>query len=107
MPYSEAAANLWHQEEEKDKSQRVQNKQTHAREAHRPAPSSPSEVMTMLKGVKKHEDQEQGKAKHEAPHSINHKATQNKNTGATALERSVAQTKCTWGFKDILLSTLF
>ena len=45
----------------------------------------------MLKELKKHEDKEQGKAQHEAPHSINHKATRNKNnTGTTALERSVA-----------------
>ena len=42
----------------------------------------------MLKGLKKHEDKEQGKTKHEASRSINHKATQNKNnTGTTALER--------------------
>ena len=60
-----------------------------AREGHRPAPSSPGGVIT-----KKHEDKEQGKTlKHEAPRSMNHKATQNKNnTGTTALERSVAQT---------------
>ena len=45
----------------------------------------------MLKGMKKHEGKEQGKTlKHEAPRSINHKATQNKNTGTTALERPVA-----------------
>ena len=46
----------------------------------------------MLKGMKKHEDNEQGKTlKFEAPCSINHKATHNKNnTGTTALERSVA-----------------
>ena len=45
----------------------------------------------MLKGKKKHEDKEQGKTlKDEAPRSINHKATQNKNnTRTTALERSV------------------
>ena len=67
-------------------------KQTNAREAHRPAPSSQSEVITMLKGMTKHEDKEQGRSlKHDAPRSINHKATQNKNnTGTTALERSVA-----------------
>ena len=65
------------------------NKQTNAREAHRPAPSSPSEAITMRKEMKKHEDKEHGKTlKHEAPRSINHKATQNKNnTGTTALER--------------------
>ena len=59
-----------------------------AREAHRAAPSSPSEAITMLKEMKKHEDKEHGKTfKHEAPRSINHKATQNKNnTGTTALE---------------------
>ena len=68
----------------------MQNKQI--REAHRQAPSSPSEVITMLKGMKKHEDKEQGKTiKHEALRSINRKATQNKNNiGITALERSVA-----------------
>ena len=46
----------------------------------------------MLKGIKKHEDKEHEKTlKHEAPRSISHKATQNKNnTGTTALERSVA-----------------
>ena len=67
------------------------NKQTNAREAHRPAPSSTSEVITMLKRTTKHEDKEHGKTpKHEAPLSISHKATQNKNnTGTTALERPV------------------
>ena len=46
----------------------------------------------MLKGKKKYEDKEHGKTlKQEAPRSINHKATQNKNnTGTTALERSVS-----------------
>ena len=45
MPESQAAANPCHQEEEKkDKSQRVQNKQTNAREAHRPARSSLSDA---------------------------------------------------------------
>ena len=69
----------------------MQNKQTNAQEAHKPAPSTPSEVITMLKGLKKHEDKEQGKTKHEAPRRINHKAAQNKNiTRTTALERSVA-----------------
>ena len=65
------------QEEDKnDKNVRVQNKQTNAREAHRPAPSSQSEIITMLKGMKKHEDKKHGKTlKHEAPLSMNHKAT--------------------------------
>ena len=42
----------------------------------------------MLKGMKKH-----GKTlKHEAPRSVNHILTQNKkNTGTTALERSIAK----------------
>ena len=43
----------------------------------------------MLKGQKKHIDKEQGKTKHEAPRSVNYRATQNKNNiGTTALERS-------------------
>ena len=46
----------------------------------------------MLKGMKRHEDKEHRKTlNHEAPRSLNHIATQNKNnTGTTALERSVA-----------------
>ena len=47
----------------------------------------------MLKGQKKHIDKEQGKTKHEAPRSVNYRATQNKNNiGTTALERSVVYT---------------
>ena len=51
---------------------------------------SPSEEITMLKGKTKHEDKEKEKTlKHEAPCSINHKATQNKNNiGTIALELS-------------------
>ena len=45
----------WHQEEEKDRNQRVQNKQTNAQEAHRPAISFPSDVVTMPKGLKTRE----------------------------------------------------
>ena len=44
----------------------------------------------MLKGQKKHIDKEQGKIKHEAPGSVNYRATQNKNNiGTTALEQSL------------------
>ena len=52
-------------------------------------PFFPSEVITMLNGMKKHEDNEHGKTlKLEAPRSINHKATQDKkNSGTTALDR--------------------
>ena len=59
---------------------------TKAREAHRPAPSSPSELITMLKGMK-HEDKEHRKTlQHEALRSLNNQATHNKNnTGTTAL----------------------
>ena len=47
----------------------------------------------MLKGQKKHTDKEQGKTKHEAPRSVNYRATQNKNNiGTHALERSVIYT---------------
>ena len=57
----------------------MQNKQTNAREAQRPAPSSPSEVITMLKGMKNREDKGHEKTlKYEAPRSINHKAIRNK-----------------------------
>ena len=44
----------------------------------------------MLKGQKKHIDKEQVKTKHEAPRSVNYRATRNKNKiGTAALERSV------------------
>ena len=47
----------------------------------------------MLKEQKKHIDKEQGKTKHEAPRSVNYRATQNKNNiGIIALERSVVNT---------------
>ena len=44
----------------------------------------------MLNGQKKHIDKEQGKTKHEAPRSVNYRATlSTNNIGTTALERSV------------------
>ena len=47
-----------------------------------------SKVIKMLKGQKKHIDKEQGKTKHEAPRSVNHRAIQNKNnTRTTASEK--------------------
>ena len=47
----------------------------------------------MLKGQKKHIDKEHGKRKHEAPRSVNYRATQYKNNiGSTALERSAVYT---------------
>ena len=56
----------------------------------------------MLKGQKKHIDKEQGKTKHEAPRSVNYRASQNKNNiGTTASERSVVNT--TGGFKGLSL----
>ena len=67
----------------------------------------------MLKGQKKHIDKEQGKTKHEAPRSVNYRATHTKNNiGTIALERSVVYT--TRGLKaftnftldsDIILNT--
>ena len=54
MPQSQTAANPRHQEEEKkDKNIHAQNKQTHVRESKGPAPSSPSEVIRMLKQMEK------------------------------------------------------
>ena len=47
----------------------------------------------MLKGQKIHINKEQGKTKHEAPRSVNYRATQNKNNiGTTALERAIVYT---------------
>ena len=54
MPQSQNAPNPRHQEEEKkDKNIHAQNKQTNVQEAQRPAPSSPSEVIIMLKQTEK------------------------------------------------------
>ena len=59
----------------------------------------------MLKGQKKHIDKEQGKTKHEAPRSVNYRATQNKNNiGTTALVRSEVYT--TEGLKGLSLYKL-
>ena len=77
----------------------IANKQMHNKHK---APSSPSEVIKMLKGQKKHIDKEQGKTKHEPPRSVNYRATQNKNNiGTTALERSAVYT--TGWFKGLSL----
>ena len=60
----------------------------------------PLKVIKLLKGKKKHIDKEQGKTKHEAPRSVNYRATQNKNNiGTIALEQSVVYTtgECVWG----------
>ena len=62
----------------------------------------------MLKGQKKHTDKEQFKTKHEAPRSVNYRATQNKNNiGTTALERSVVYTTGGGGVKNLFFSNLF
>ena len=54
MPQSQTAANPRHQEDEKkDKNIHAQNKQTNVQEAQRPAPSSLSEVIRMLKQMEK------------------------------------------------------
>ena len=54
MPQSQTAAHPRHQEEEKrTKNIHAQNKQTNVREAQRPAPSSPSEMIRMLKQTEK------------------------------------------------------
>ena len=54
MPQSQSAANPRHQEEEKkEKKKHAQKKQTNVREAQRPASSSPSEVIRMLKQTEK------------------------------------------------------
>ena len=49
----------------------IANKQMHDKHKDR-LPSSPSKVIKMLKGQKKHIDKEQGKTKHEAPRSVNY-----------------------------------
>ena len=57
------------------------------------------------KRTEKHIDKKQGKTKHEAPRSVNYRATQNKNNiGTTALERSVVYT--TGEFKGVSLYKL-
>ena len=54
MPQSQTTANPQYQEKEKkDKNIHLQNKQTSVREAQRPAPSSSSEVIRMLKRMEK------------------------------------------------------
>ena len=64
---------------------------SNVRKALRLALSSPSEVIAMIKGLKKHKNKmAQGKTYNKSPRRINHKAPKSKtNTGAAALERSV------------------
>ena len=58
-PQAEAAANPRHQKEEKKRHRpTVHTQQTNARQAQRPAPSSPSNVIKTLKRWKKHIDKE-------------------------------------------------
>ena len=58
MPQSQTAANPRQQEEEDyDKNIHAQNKHTVVREAQRPAPSSPSEVIRILKQMVKREQE--------------------------------------------------
>ena len=76
------------------------NKQMHDKH-----PSSPSQVIKMLKGQKKHIEKEQGKTKDEALRNVNYRATQNKNNiRITAFERSVVYTA--GGFKGLSLYKL-
>ena len=56
----------------------IANKQMHDKHKDQ-LPFPQSKVIKMLKGQKKHMDKEQGKAKHEAPCTVNYRATQNKN----------------------------
>ena len=62
------------------------NKQMHDKHKDQPYPPlSPSKATKTPEGQKQHTDREQGKTKHEAPRSANHRATQNKNNiGTTA-----------------------
>ena len=78
MPQSQTAANPpQHAEEKKDKNIHAQNKQTNAREAQRTAPSSPSEVIRMLKQTEKQGQGAQQYFKTLSACGVNHKATQN------------------------------
>ena len=53
-----------HQEEKKDKNIHAQNKQTNVREAQRPATSSPSEVIRMLKQTRNEDKEHEKTLKH-------------------------------------------
>ena len=100
-PQTEAAANPRHQKEEKKwlrlTCAQQRNKCTISTKTSFPFPKQGDQN---AKRTEKHIDKEQGKTKHEAPRSVNYRATQNKNNiGTTALERSVVYT--TGGFKGL------
>ena len=74
-PQAEVAANPWHQKEEKKLTQInvcIANKQMHYK--HKDQLPRPQARWS------KHLDKEQGKTKHEAPRSVNYRATKNKKT---------------------------
>ena len=94
MPQSQTTANPQLQEEEKnDKYIHAQKKQTNVREARRPAPSSPREVIRMLKQMEKRgqrarEDFKTPSASRYKPQSYTEFRNKNKKkkTGTTALK---------------------
>ena len=85
VPQSQTAALPRPQEEEEtDKSKQAQTKQTY--EKTKISSFFPSEVIAMLKGLKKHKNKmTQGKTLNKSPRRINHKATKSKiNTGTAS-----------------------
>ena len=104
VPHSNATCLPLHQEKaEIDKNQTRAN-QTNVRKSLRLALSFLSDVITMLKGLKKRKNKiTQGNASNKSPRRINHKATKSKtNTGTTALDRSEDLTTW-WGRVKALL----
>ena len=74
----------------------MHDKHINARKAYRPALKAYRPALTSPHNAKQdwkqhHENIQQGKTQHEAPHSKNHKGTQSKNhTRTSAFEQSVA-----------------
>ena len=96
-PQAEVAANPWHQEEEKKwqiNMCRLTNKCMISTKTSSLFPKQGDQIAKRTEET----DKEQGMTKHEAPRSVNYRATQNENNiETTALERSVVYTTEGWG----------
>ena len=57
-------------------------------------------MIKTLKGQKKHVDKEHGKTKHEAPRSVNYRASQNKNNIGTSLSTALFLQDCNCLLED-------
>ena len=85
----------------------MQNKQKNARETHRPALSSPSEVLTMLKGLKKVTQEQRAKAVLNMKHPVKPQSHTEEEQHQDHRQRTVSSINYRGWFNALFLSTNF